>query len=110
MGTGSDGVTGSAFDVAIVPGAGYLEKVHGRALLWELAPRGVSAKGQISFPVCYKGQYVGKFVADLVIEEKLIVELKCADGFARAKGRSSEPKPTAAHVGRPNSNHGPAGH
>ena len=44
--------------------------------------RGVSAQPQISFPVCYKGQYVGEYVADLVVEEKLIVELKCVDRFA----------------------------
>ena len=44
--------------------------------------RGVSAKLQISFQVCYKGRYVGEYVADLVVEETLIVELKCVDRFA----------------------------
>ena len=44
--------------------------------------RGVSAKAQVSFPVCYKGQYVGEYVADLVVEEKVIVELKCVERFA----------------------------
>jgi GxxExxY protein len=33
----------------------------------------------MSFPVCYKGRHVGEYVADLVVEEKLIVELKCVD-------------------------------
>jgi len=47
---------GSAFEVANVLGAGFLEKVYERALLRELALRGVSAKAQISFPVCHKGQ------------------------------------------------------
>ena len=63
-------------------GAGFLEKVYERALLRELAFRGVSAKAQVSFPVCYKGQYVGEYVADLVVEEKVIVELKCVERFA----------------------------
>ena len=31
---------------------------------------------------CYKGQYVGEYVADLVVGEKVIVELKCLDRFA----------------------------
>ena len=75
----SEAVIGSAFEVANVLGAGFLEKVYERALLRELALRGVSAKSQVSFPVCYKGQYIGEYVADLVIGEQLIVELKCVD-------------------------------
>jgi len=75
-------VIGSAFEIAKVLGAGFLEKVYERALIRELTLRGVSAKAQVSFPVCYKGQYVGEYLADLVVEEKLIIELKCVDGFA----------------------------
>ncbi len=75
----SEAVIGSAFEVANVLGAGFLEKVYERALFRELALRGVSARSQISFPVCYKGLYVGEYVADLVIGEQLIVELKCLD-------------------------------
>ncbi len=75
----SEAVIGSAFEVANVLGAGFLEKVYERALLRELVLRGVSARPQISFPVCYKGQCVGEYVADLVIGEQLIVELKCVD-------------------------------
>ncbi len=78
----TEAVIGAAFEIANVLGAGFLEKVYERALLRELALRGVSAKAQVSFPVCYKGQYVGEYVADLVVEEKLIVELKCTDRFA----------------------------
>jgi PD-(D/E)XK nuclease superfamily len=44
--------------------------------------RGVSAKAQVSFPVSYKGQYLGEYVADLVVEGKVIVELKCVDRFS----------------------------
>jgi len=78
----TEAVIGSAFEVANVMGAGFLEEVYERALIRELAFRGVSAKAQVSFPVCYKGQYVGEYVADLVVEEKVIVELKCVDRFA----------------------------
>ena len=78
----SEAVIGSAFEIANVLGAGFLEKVYERALIRELALRGVHAKAQVSFPVCYKGQYVGEYVADFVVEEKLIVELKCVDRFA----------------------------
>ena len=63
-------------------GAGFLEKVYERALIHELALRGVSAKAQVSFPISYKGQYLGEYAADLVVGEKVIVELKCVDRFA----------------------------
>ena len=43
---------------------------------------GVGAKPQVSFPVCYKGQCVGEYIADLVVEQQLIVEWKCVDRFA----------------------------
>jgi|SRR5579862_5596328 len=78
----TEAVIGADFEVANVLGAGFLEKVYERALIRELALRGVHVKAQASFPVCYKGQYVGEYVADLVAEEKLIVELKCVDRFA----------------------------
>ena len=75
-------VLGSAFEISKVLGAGFLEKIYERALIRELTLRGVSAKAQVSFPVCYKGQYVGEYLADVVVEDKLIVELKCVDRFA----------------------------
>ena len=78
----TEAVIGAAFEMSKVLGVGFLEKVYERALVRELLLRGVSAKAQVSFPVCYKGQYVGEYVADLVVEEKLIVELKCVDRFA----------------------------
>ena len=78
----TEAVIGSAFEVANVLGAGFMERVYERALVRELALRGVNAKAQVSFPVSYKGQCVGEYVADLVVEEKVIVELKCVDRFA----------------------------
>ena len=75
-------VIGAAFEVANVIGAGFLEKVYERTLIHELAPRGVCAKAQVSFPISYKGKYLGEYAADLVVGEKVIVELKCVDPFA----------------------------
>ena len=75
-------VIGGALEVANVIGAGFLEKVYERALIHELALRGVPAKAQVSFPISYKGKYLGEYAADLVVDEKVIVELKCVDRFA----------------------------
>jgi GxxExxY protein len=75
-------VVGAAYEVSNVLGAGFLEKVYERALVQELVSRGLNVRPQASFPVGYKGQCVGDYVADLLIEEQLIVELKCVDQFA----------------------------
>ena len=75
-------VMGCAYEVANVLGCGFLEKVYERALLGELARRGLSARSSVAFPVLYKGQPVGDYIADLVVENQLIVELKCVELFS----------------------------
>lgn len=72
-------VIGAAFEVANVLGAGFLEKVCERAMIRELELRGLRVKSQVSFKVCYKGEYVGEYLADLIVEDQLLVELKCVD-------------------------------
>lgn len=76
-------IIGSAFEVQNVLGAGFLEKVYERALMREFALRGLRARAHVSFPVCHKGQCVGEYVSDLVVQEKVIVELKCVECFAK---------------------------
>jgi GxxExxY protein len=53
--------------------------VYQRALLAELRLRGIRATAEASFAVTYKGQPVGEYFADLLVEDMLIVELKCAE-------------------------------
>jgi GxxExxY protein len=72
-------VLGAVFEVSNILGAGFLEKVYERALLRELGLRGISAKGQVSYAVTYKGQAVGNYCADILVEDELVVELKCVD-------------------------------
>jgi GxxExxY protein len=72
-------VLGAVFEVANILGAGFLEKVYERALLRELQLRGIPAVTQPSFPVDYKGQCVGHYFADILVDDVLVVELKCAD-------------------------------
>lgn len=75
-------VVGAAYDVSNAPGCGFLEKVYERALLRELALRGIRAQSQVSFSLAYKGQSVGDYCADLLVENKLLVELKCVECFS----------------------------
>jgi GxxExxY protein len=74
-------VVGAVYEVANVLGAGFLEKVYERALMKELGLRGLKVRSQVAFSVGYKGQCVGEYLADLLVE-RLIVELKCVDRFA----------------------------
>ena len=73
---------GAAYEVANVLGCGFLEKVYHRALCQELILRGLTVRSQVAFPVQYKGQFVGDYIADLVVDGRLIVELKCAEGLS----------------------------
>jgi GxxExxY protein len=70
---------GAIFEVANTLGAGFLEKVYHRALLRELQIRGIAAVSQASFPVVYKDQSVGEYFADILVEDVLVLELKCVD-------------------------------
>ena len=75
-------IVGAASEVANVLGCGFLEKVYERALFRELVLRGLRLRAQVSFPVMYKGMTVGDNLADLVVEEQVIVELKCVEQFS----------------------------
>ena len=77
-----EAVIGAAYEVSNVLGAGFLEKVYERALTRELILRGLNVKSQASFPVLYKGQCVGEYLPDLLVENCVLVELKCADRFS----------------------------
>jgi|SRR5271157_504592 len=72
-------VLAAVFEVSNVLGAGFLEKVYQRALLQELALRGIRATAQASLAVTYKGHPVGEYFADILVEGVLVVELKCVE-------------------------------
>ena len=67
-------VLGAVFEVSNTLGAGFLEKVYQRAPLRELRLRGIRAAAEISFPVTCKGQPAGEYVADVLVEEALVIE------------------------------------
>ena len=90
---------GAVFEVTNTLGAGFLEKVYQRALLRELGFRGIRATAEASFTVNYKGHSVGEYFADLLVEDVLVVELKCVErlcsehtaqclNYLRASGRT----------------------
>ena len=75
-------VLGAVFEVSNNLGSGFLEKVYERALLRELSLRGIRASSQASLTITYKGQCAGEYFADILVEDVLLVELKCVDRLA----------------------------
>jgi GxxExxY protein len=75
-------VIGGAYEVSNTLGAGFLEKIYEWALARELTLRGLEVVSQVPYAVSYKGHCVGEYFADLVVENQLLVELKCADCFS----------------------------
>ncbi len=75
-------VVGAAYEVANVLGGGFLEKVYERALAVEIGANGLDVQRQVPLTVSYKGVDVGEYVADMVVEGNLIVELKCVEHLA----------------------------
>lgn len=57
-------------------GFGFLEAVYGNALYKELCRMGIKCECQKTMDVFYKGDKVGHYIADMVIEDKIVVELK----------------------------------
>ncbi|HZZ30093.1 MAG TPA: GxxExxY protein [Pirellulales bacterium] len=74
-------VVGAAYEVANVLGLGFLEKVYERAMTSELTRQGIRVRPQAPISVIYKDEMVGDYFVDLLVEEVLIVELKCVDSF-----------------------------
>jgi len=72
-------INGAIFEVSRILGSGFLEKVYENALLMELKARGIKAAAQYPIKVRYKDQIVGEYFADLLVEDKVIIELKTVD-------------------------------
>jgi len=65
------------FEVMNELGAGFLESVYKNALLLALRQSGLSVEVERFFEVYFRQQKVGRYIADLVIEKTVVVELKC---------------------------------
>jgi GxxExxY protein len=75
-------IIGCAFEVINELGAGFLESVYEKALLLALRQEGLSAVSQHPVKVLFRGQCVGDFYADILVDEKVIVELKAVKAIA----------------------------
>lgn len=79
----TDKIMAAAFKVHSVLGPGYLEKVYENAMVIELQVEGLEVHQQWPISVRYGGNVVGEFFADLLVENKIIVELKSTGELAK---------------------------
>lgn len=65
-----------------VLGEGFLESVYEKALMIELEDAGIKAESQKSLSVNYKNRGIGDFKADIVVENKIVIEIKAVNKLA----------------------------
>ena len=80
----TEAVIGAAFEVHGALGYGFLEAVYRNAMAVELRRRGLSAVVENRMEVRYKDEVVGTYVADLVVDDTVIVEFKVAEEYRKA--------------------------
>ena len=64
-------------------GYGFLEKIYRNALVIELKKRGFSLQTEKPMNVRYDNQIIGEYFADVVVEDKVIIEVKATDRHQR---------------------------
>lgn len=83
----TESVIGAAMVVMNGLGPGLTEKYYENALTLELIERGHKIEQQRSFPVSFKGKFVGKLIPDLLLDGCLIVDAKVVEGFTKEHTR-----------------------
>ncbi len=72
------------YEVCNELGYGFLEKVYQNALLIELKNRGLQVSSNEKIKVYYKGENVGDYYADIIVNNTIIVELKATEFIVEA--------------------------
>ena len=72
------------YDVYNELGHGFLEKVYQNAMYLELKARGLKVESQKEIKVYFKQQLVGEYYSDLILENKVIIELKATEVLMNA--------------------------
>ncbi len=64
-------------------GAGFLERVYENALCIELRSAGIEYRRQQEYSICYRNENIGTYIADIVVCDKLLIELKALSAFSK---------------------------
>lgn len=76
-------INGAVFEVNRWLGSGFLEKVYENALLVELHEAGLKVESQVPIRVEYKGNEIGQYFADILVENQIIVEVKAVESLRK---------------------------
>ena len=79
----SNKVINTYYNVQKILGKGLAEKVYENALCIELEEMGIPYVRQKELPVEYKGHNIGNYIADIVVDEKIILELKAVNAITQ---------------------------
>ena len=75
----SEKIIGCAIEVHKNLGPGLLESIYEKALCYEFELSEINYNNQVLIPVLYKGKNLGDYRLDLLVENKIIIELKAVD-------------------------------
>ena len=94
-------IIGAAFEVYNILGYGFLEKVYQKAIQVELLKQGYNAELESPLKVEYKNVTVGDYYADILVDKKVIVELKVSQEYNKKDEAQliNELKATGLEVG-----------
>ena len=77
----TDSIIAAFYEVYNALGYGFLERVYQNALFQELTRRGFRCEAQYRIDVFYKGNKVGEYYADILVNERIILELKTTESI-----------------------------
>ena len=77
-------VLGVYYDVYNEIGHGFLESVYNNCMFLALTKSGMAVRREVPVPVYFRGQDVGQFKADLVVDGAVLIELKAAQNLDRS--------------------------
>jgi GxxExxY protein len=69
-------IIGVFYEVYRTLGPGFLEKVYENAMALEFTRQGINFGKQVPIEVRYKGEIAGDYIADFIVEDKVVVEIK----------------------------------
>jgi GxxExxY protein len=74
-------ILAACFEVSNELGAGFLESVYQNALMIALQEKGLNAQREYPLAVIFRSQNIGQFYADILVENKIILELKAVSAL-----------------------------
>ncbi|HTW59350.1 MAG TPA: GxxExxY protein [Terriglobales bacterium] len=80
----TDKIIGVFYDVYNELGYGFLESTYAEAMVMALAQSGLTAVREVPVPVWFRGEKVGQYFADLLVDRTILLELKAARSIESA--------------------------